>query len=180
MSTPQIARSRQQVSRRCFAPLVVAPTQQRLYSVIIQLVTRRSAILNMCLRSSGQRRNGIISFISFIADKVTTLITKAPFVAGHFLWLAVWGVLNMGIISYIKVFDDPPCFLLVTILAIETIFISISVQMSNNRQSAHAETRADLDYEVNVLAYRASTRMHAIMQQMQDRLEQTTNQNSAR
>jgi uncharacterized membrane protein len=106
-----------------------------------------------------------------IADKVTALIAKPHFVAAHFLWFAAWVVLNIGIITYVKVFDDPPFFLLVTILAIETIFMTIFVLISNSRQSTHAQKRAELDYEVNVLTYREITEMHAMMQQMQDRLD---------
>jgi hypothetical protein len=50
-----------------------------------------------------------------LADNVTRLIAKPHLVVGHFLWLAVWVALNLGIIAYVKVFHDPPCFILVTI-----------------------------------------------------------------
>jgi uncharacterized membrane protein len=66
-------------------------------------------------------------------------------------------------------------------LAIETMFITIVVLISNTRQSAHAEKRAELDYEVNVLTSREITEMHAMMQCMQDclnGLDQTIHQSS--
>lgn len=106
-----------------------------------------------------------------IADKVTALIAKPHFVAAHFFWFAIWVVLNTGIVAYVKIFDDPPFFFLVTILAIETIFITIFVLISNNRQSTHAEKRAELDYEVNVLTYREILQIYAMLQQMRDRLD---------
>jgi uncharacterized membrane protein len=59
----------------------------------------------------------------------------------------------------------------VTILAIETIFITIFVLISNSRQNTQAEKRAELDYEGNVLTYREIIQTCAILQQMQDRLD---------
>jgi uncharacterized membrane protein len=114
-----------------------------------------------------------------IADKVTALIAKPHFVAAHFLWFAMWVALNTGIFAFIRTFDDYPFFLLVTILAIETLFITIFVLISNSRQSSHAEKRAELDYEVNVLTYREIIRIHAMFEQMQqrmDRLEEVVRQ----
>jgi uncharacterized membrane protein len=114
-----------------------------------------------------------------IADKVTALIAKPHFVTAHFLWFAMWVALNTGIFAFIRTFDDYPFFLLVTILAIETLFITIFVLISNSRQSSHAEKRAELDYEVNVLTYREIIRIHAMFEQMQqrmDRLEEVVRQ----
>jgi uncharacterized membrane protein len=105
-----------------------------------------------------------------IADQVTALIAKPHFVAAHFLWFAVWVVLNLGLFAFVRTFDEYPFFLLVTILAIETIFITIFVLISNSRQSTHAEKRAELDYEVNVLTYREIIQIRAMLQQMRDRL----------
>jgi uncharacterized membrane protein len=130
-----------------------------------------------CHKALGDFRYGLeelraeAQWHQIIADKVTALIAKPRFVAAHFFWFAVWVILNTGIIAYVKIFDDPPFFYLVTIVAIETIFITIFVLISNSRQSTHDEKRAELDYEVNVLTYREITEMRAIMQHMQDRLE---------
>jgi Protein of unknown function (DUF1003) len=93
-----------------------------------------------------------------LADHVTALIAKPHFVAAHFLWFAVWVAFNTGIFAFVRAFDDYPFFLLVTILAIETILITIFVLISNIRQSTHADKRAELDYEVNVLTYREITK----------------------
>jgi uncharacterized membrane protein len=59
----------------------------------------------------------------------------------------------------------------VTILAIETIFITIFVLISNSRQNTQAEKRAELDYGGDVLTYREIIQTCAILQQMQDRLD---------
>jgi hypothetical protein len=57
---------------------------------------------------------------------------------------------------------------------IEAIFITGFLLISNNRQSAHADKRAELDYEVNVRTYRhihqIDTRLRAIGERL-ERLE---------
>ena len=97
-----------------------------------------------------------------MADRVTAMIVKPHFVAAHFLWFVVWVALNAGIFAFIRTFDEYPFFLLVTILAVETILITIFVLISNTRQSTHADKRAELDYEVNVLIYREITKIHTM------------------
>jgi uncharacterized membrane protein len=106
-----------------------------------------------------------------VADHVTALIAKPHFVAAHFLWFVVWMALNTGIFAFIRTFDGYPFFLLVTILAVETVLITIFVLISNTRQSTHADKRAELDYEVNVLTYREITKIHTTMVEMMRRLE---------
>lgn len=107
-----------------------------------------------------------------LADHVTAVIVKPYFVGAHILWFAGWAALNTGVFGFVRIFDEYPFFLLVTILAIETLLITIFVLISNIRQSTHADTRAECDYEVNVRSYREITKMHAIMQGLIDRLEQ--------
>jgi uncharacterized membrane protein len=106
-----------------------------------------------------------------VADNVTALIAKPHFVAAHFLWFAVWMALNTGIFTFIRTFDDYPFFLLVTILAVETILITIFVLVSNTRQTTHADKRAELDYEINVLTYRKITKIQTMMVEVMRRLE---------
>lgn len=106
-----------------------------------------------------------------LADKVTAFIAKPQFVAAHFAWFALWIALNTGLFATVRIFDEYPFFGLVTILALETIFITIFVLISNTRQTARADKRAELDYEVNVLTYREIHQLHAVMQDMTARLE---------
>jgi uncharacterized membrane protein len=107
-----------------------------------------------------------------VADKVTALISKPQFVAAHFVWFAFWIALNTGPFAVVRIFDEYPFFGLVTILAVETIFITIFVLISNSRQTAHADKRAELDYEINVLTYREIHRLNAVMHEAMGRLEQ--------
>lgn len=99
-----------------------------------------------------------------LADRVTRWIASPHFVAAHFTWLGVWILLNTALGWLIGVFDQYPFFGLVTLIAIETLFISVFVLISSSRQSAHQAQRAELDYEVNVRTYR-------IVRQLRDRLD---------
>lgn len=98
-----------------------------------------------------------------LADKVTALMTTPYFVVAHVLWFALWTVLNTGLIPFMRMFDKFPFFVLVTILAVETIFITIFVLISNSRQSTHTDKRAELDYEVSILTYREINRVHVAL-----------------
>lgn len=93
-----------------------------------------------------------------LADHVTAVIVKPYFVGAHILWFAGWAALNTGVFGFVRIFEEYPFFLLVTILAIETLLITIFVLISNIRQSTHAVTRAECDYEVNVRAIARSPR----------------------
>jgi uncharacterized membrane protein len=109
-----------------------------------------------------------------LAEKITVFIGKPHFLAVHGLWFALWVVINSGIIAFIRKFDEYPYGLLGIILAAEAVVITGVVLISNNRQSAHADKRAELDYEVNVRTYRqitdTETTLKAILERL-DRLE---------
>ena len=71
----------------------------------------------------------------------------------------------------VRRFDAYPFGLLAFILSMETIFITGFVLISENRQSAHADKRAELDYEVNVRTYRKIQEMEALLRAMAERLD---------
>lgn len=41
-----------------------------------------------------------------VADKVTALIAKPPFMAAHFVWFALWIALNTGPLTVARIFDE--------------------------------------------------------------------------
>jgi uncharacterized membrane protein len=106
-----------------------------------------------------------------LADKVTAFMTQPHFVAVHVLWFTIWIALNLGALALFGIFDEYPFFLLVTILAIETLFLTIFVLISNNRQTVHINKRAELDYEVSVRTYRTINEIHTIVHALVERLD---------
>ncbi len=107
-----------------------------------------------------------------LADRVSGFIGKPHFLVAHAVWFVVWIVLNAGVIALVHRFDEYPYSLLGIILSIEAIFITGFLLISQNRQSAHADKRAELDYEVNVRTYRKIQEIDEALTVILDRLNQ--------
>jgi uncharacterized membrane protein len=87
-----------------------------------------------------------------VADRVTAFAGSLNFVYIHSAWFLVWIVLNVGLIGAGLKFDPFPFGLLTMIVSLEAIFLSTFVMVSQNRQSARADLRAQLDFETNLRA----------------------------
>ena len=85
-----------------------------------------------------------------VADRVTSFAGSLRFVYLHAAWFVVWIVLNAGAVGASLVFDGFPYGLLTMIVSLEAIFLSTFVMVSQNRQAARSDLRADLDFENNV------------------------------
>lgn len=105
-----------------------------------------------------------------LAERVTGWIGQPYFLGVHVVWLALWVAVNTGVLAIAMRFDAPPFSLLGILLAMEAIFITIFVLISQNRQSAHADKRAELDYEVNVRTYRKIEDIDARLDYLLERL----------
>ena len=85
------------------------------------------------------------------------------FVYLHTLWFVLWVVINAGLLVAMGIgvvpWDQFPFGLLTLIVSLEAIFLSTFVMIAQNRQSAIADSRAQLDYEVNVKAEREIARL---------------------
>jgi uncharacterized membrane protein len=105
------------------------------------------------------------------ADRVAGFIGKPQFLVVHAFWFAAWVGLNTGLVAMTAHFDDYPFGLLGIILSIEAIFITGFLLIAQNRQSAHADKRAELDYEVTVRTYRRIEHIDATLRTIAARLE---------
>jgi uncharacterized membrane protein len=94
------------------------------------------------------------SRIAKLAERVAELSGRPHFVTMHLAWFGVWILANSGLVAFFTAFDAYPFGLLGIILSIEGILITLFLLVSSNRQNAHAEKRAALDYEVNVRTWR--------------------------
>lgn len=94
------------------------------------------------------------SWIERLADKVTEFIAKPYFIIIHMVWFSVWILANEGFFGQIPNFDEYPYSLLGIILAIEAVLITGFLLISQSRQNAYSDKRAELDYEVNIRSYR--------------------------
>lgn len=106
-----------------------------------------------------------------VADRVAGFIGKPQFLVVHGVWFAVWVAVNTGLVAMFQAFDAYPFGLLGIVLSIEAIFITGFLLISQNRQNAHADERAELDYEVNVRTYRRLNEIDATLQEVITRLD---------
>ena len=84
------------------------------------------------------------------ADRVTNFAGSLNFVYIHTAWFAVWIAINIGAVGVAVEFDKFPFGLLTMIVSLEAIFLSTFVMVSQNRQSARSDVRAELDFETNL------------------------------
>ena len=83
-----------------------------------------------------------------VADQITAFSGSMAFVYLHVVWFALWCIGNL---IWWR-FDPFPFGLLTLIVSLEAIFLSTFVLLSQNRESARSDMRADSDFETNVLS----------------------------
>ena len=86
------------------------------------------------------------------ADRITNFAGSLNFVYIHSAWFGIWILINIGLLGSALVFDKFPYGLLTMIVSLEAIFLSTFVMVSQNRQSARADIRSQLDFETNLRA----------------------------
>lgn len=108
-----------------------------------------------------------------LADAVTAFSGRMAFVYLHVAWFALWILLNTGWFESslgIHPFDPFPYGLLTMIVSLEAIFLSTFVLISQNRQSAEAERRADLALHTGLLTEHELTRVLLMLDAIQDKM----------
>jgi uncharacterized membrane protein len=105
-----------------------------------------------------------------LAERFTGWMSKPGFLTAHIIWFSVWILINTGIFAMIRRFDVAPFSNLAFLLSIETVFITIFVIITQARQNAHADKRAELDYEVNVRTYRIINKLDKVLEEMEARI----------
>ena len=85
-----------------------------------------------------------------VADRVTSFAGSLNFVYIHTIWFGIWITINAGAVGASLVFDEFPYGLLTMVVSLEAIFLSTFVMVSQNRQAARSDIRADLDFENNL------------------------------
>jgi uncharacterized membrane protein len=85
-----------------------------------------------------------------VADAITTFAGTMRFVYLHAVWFTGWILVNLGVFGRKAIFDEYPFGLLTMIVSLEAIFLSTFVMVSQNRQAARDNVRADIDFETNL------------------------------
>ena len=104
-----------------------------------------------------------------LADAITAFSGRMVFVYAHIVWFGLWFVLNTGRFG-VPPFDPFPYGLLTMVVSLEAIFLATFVLISQNRLSAEAEHRADLDLHIGLLTEHELTRVLQMLDIMQDKM----------
>ena len=104
-----------------------------------------------------------------LADAITAFSGRMVFVYVHIVWFGLWFVLNTGRFG-VPPFDPFPYGLLTMVVSLEAIFLATFVLISQNRLSAEAEHRADLDLHIGLLTEHELTRVLQMLDIMQDKM----------
>jgi len=104
-----------------------------------------------------------------IADTVTAFTGSMRFVYIHLVLFGLWVVWNLGWIG-LKPFDRS--FVILAMFAsVEAIFLSTFVLISQNRASAQADRRADLDLQISLLSEHEITRLITLVTAMAKKMD---------
>lgn len=119
------------------------------------------------LRDRAQRRRSVQERL---ADAITDISGRMAFVWFHVLWFALWVAMNTGHLPGVKPFDPYPFNFLTMVVSLEAIFLSTFVLISQNRISAEADRRADLDLQIGLLTERELTQALRMLDAIQEKL----------
>lgn len=93
-----------------------------------------------------------------LADAITRFSGSMGFLYAHVAWFGLWVILNAGAHPLLG-FDPYPFGLLTMVVSLEAIFLSTFVLISQNKMGEVADSRADLDLQINLLSEYEITRM---------------------
>jgi uncharacterized membrane protein len=100
-----------------------------------------------------------------VADTITRICGSMSFVVFHVLWYAAWIIANVSLPASRRWDPFPFSFLTLTV-SLEAIFLSVFILISQNRQSALDERRAQLDLQVNLLSEQENTKMLELLEKI--------------
>lgn len=97
-----------------------------------------------------------------LAAAITRFTGSMAFVYVHLLIYGAWIAINLGLVPFIPKYD-PTFVILATEASVEAIFLSTFVLISQNRQAATADRRADLDLHISLLTEHELTKLTEVV-----------------
>ncbi|MEK7183484.1 MAG: DUF1003 domain-containing protein [Patescibacteria group bacterium] len=98
-----------------------------------------------------------------IADVLTGFFGTLWFLGLNVLFFVGWIVWNSGLNTSFSAFDPYPFGMLTMTVSLEAIVLSVVVLISQNRSSKRADTREEIDFEIDVASEK---QIAAIMQSL--------------
>jgi uncharacterized membrane protein len=94
-----------------------------------------------------------------IADAITRFAGSMTSVSVHAALFGGWILLNSGLVPGVRPFDPFPFVMLAMFASVEAIFLSTFVLISQNRMTALANRRDELDVQISLLSEHEITRI---------------------
>lgn len=104
-----------------------------------------------------------------LASKITAFSGSMLYVWLHVAWFSIWILINVASLIF-EPFDPFPFGLLTMIVSLEAIFLSTFVLISQNRQAIHADRRAKVDLQVNMITEREVIKLMSMISHIQNHL----------
>ena len=108
-----------------------------------------------------------------VAEAITFFTGSMRFVYLHVALFGAWIGINLGLIPGVPRFDLS-LMVLAMVASVEAIFLSTFVLISQNRTSAAADKRADLDLQISLLAEHEITKLAVVIDAIAARLDVRT------
>lgn len=130
------------------------------------------SVLARNLRMMEERRGreeATATFEERVADAITRFTGSMRFVYLHVVLFGGWILVNLGVVPGVPKFD--PSFVILAMAAsVEAIFLSTFILISQNRMTATAQKRAELDLQINLLTEHEVTKLVALLSSVAERL----------
>ena len=147
-----------------------SPTSNQPFPASVQELTARNLALIAELEATAKTNRTITDRI---VDHITGFCGRIVFVWAHLVWFGTWITLNITRHAH---FDHYPFSMLTLIVALEAIFLSSFILISQNRQARLLERRGHLDLQINLLAEQENTKILTMLLTIQNHLGITDNQ----
>ena len=107
------------------------------------------------LQERREREDATATLEERIAGAITRFSGSMKFVYVHIVAYGFWILANLGLVPGVPKFD-PSFVILAMVASVEAIFLSTFILITQNRMSAAADKRAELDLQISLLAERES------------------------
>ena len=117
------------------------------------------------LRERRRQEAASAGFQQKLAEAITGFTGSLRFVYLHLFIFGFWIIANLGWLPFVAPWD-PSFVVLAMIASVEAIFLSTFVLISQNRMTAAADKRADLDLQINLLTEHEVTKLVAMVSEL--------------
>jgi uncharacterized membrane protein len=121
------------------------------------------------LQERREREEATAMLEERIAGAITRFSGTMRFVYLHIVVYGFWILDNVGLVPGVPKFD-PSFVILAMVASVEAIFLSTFILITQNRMSAAADQRAELDLQISLLAEHEVTKVAALLSAIADRL----------